>query len=94
MTPLDSLYNAIMNFFLNKKEPVIDPFIENLKAKGFEFDVEREGWSRVWSTNNEQETCLEIYQQDEDNNTWKVIMIGDNGDVFYEHPVQQTNDAN
>jgi len=94
MTPLDSFYNAIMNFFLNKKEPVIDPFIENLKSKGFEFNVERSAWCRTWTTNNEKEMCLEIYQQDEDNNTWKVIMIGDNGDVFYEHPVEQTNDAN
>ena len=86
MSVLDTFYASIINFFM-KKEAKVNPLIEKLKSKGFEFDEQRNGWTRTWTTNNEQEKCLEIYQQDEDNN-WKVIMIGDKGDVFYEHPIE------
>ena len=44
---------------------------------------------RTWTTNTGtpiQESCLEVYQKKDDE--WKVLMIGNEGDLFYEEPVR------
>ena len=75
-------------FSLNKKEEE-DPLISKLESKGYTYDIEKEWWVRTWTTNTGtpiQESCLEVYQKKDDE--WKVLMIGNGGDLFYEEPVR------
>ena len=68
-------------------EPKEKPLIETLKEKGYHWDEELESWVRVWTTNNDTEKVLEVYKQfngDNNVNGWKVSMIGNDGNVFYE----------
>ena len=87
------VFTIIVNFVrdvfsLNKKEEQ-DPFIPKLESKGYTYDSEKEWWVRTWTTNTGtpiQESCLEVYQKKDDE--WKVLMIGNEGDLFYEEPVR------
>jgi hypothetical protein len=87
------VFTIIVNFVrdvfsLNKKEEE-DPLISKLESKGYTYDIEKEWWVRTWTTNTGtpiQESCLEVYQKKDDE--WKVLMIGNGGDLFYEEPVR------
>jgi len=87
------VFTIIVNFVrdvfsLNKKEEQ-DPLISKLESKGYTYDIEKEWWVRTWTTNTGtpiQESCLEVYQKKDDE--WKVLMIGNGGDLFYEEPVR------
>ena len=71
-------------------EEIIDPevaFLEKLDTKGYTFDEEKNWYVRTWATNNGKESCLEVYQKDEES-IWKAIMYGDDGNIFYEHPIE------
>ena len=93
MTVLDTLYATIINFFMINKTPVdvIDlptrRFIKSLEEQGFKYDNDKEYYVRVWSTDTPegQLDCLEIYKQEEDK--WKSIMIGSEGDTFFENEI-------
>ncbi len=64
-----------------------DEFIQSLISKGFVYDEDKDRWFRIWSTNNGQEICLELYQKQPDGR-WKQIMSGESEDsVFYEELV-------
>tara|TARA_B100000287_G_scaffold374972_1_gene375126 strand:- start:67 stop:318 length:252 start_codon:yes stop_codon:yes gene_type:complete len=70
-------------------ESEVDPFIERLKDKGFHYSEEDKVWERVWvvATKNGSERSKEVYKKE--GNDWRVIMYGDNGEVFFEHPVKE-----
>ena len=96
-----NIIDNIRTFFVNILEwikgafsitppEIIDPevaFLEKLDTKGYTFDEKKNWYVRTWTTNNGKESCLEVYQKDEESN-WKVIMYGTEGDIFYEHPVE------
>ena len=64
-----------------------DKFIQSLISKGFVYDEDKDRWFRLWTTNNGQEVCLELYQKQSDGR-WKQIMSGESEDsVFYEELV-------
>ena len=71
------------------KEPEVEPLIEKLKKKGYEWDEGLESWVRIWTTNNGDERVLEVYKQfqEDDISGWKVTMIGNDGNVFYEEKI-------
>ena len=76
-------------FNITPKE-IIDPevaFLAKLDTKGYTFDENKNWYVRTQTTNNGKESCLEVYQKDEESN-WKAIMYGDDGNIFYEHPVE------
>ena len=73
------------------EEPKEKPLIERLQEKGYNWDEDMQSWVRVWTTNNDTEKVLEVYKQfNGDNNVsgWKVSMIGNDGNVFYEKDYQ------
>ena len=67
-----------------------DPFIDNLKEKGFHYNDDENRWERTWlvATKTGAESSKEVYIK-EDNN-WKVVMYGNDGDIFFEHTVNPT----
>ena len=69
------------------EEPKEKPLIERLQENGYNWDQDMQSWVRVWTTNNDTEKVLEVYKQfngDNNVNGWKVSMIGNDGNVFYE----------
>ena len=66
----------------------VDPFIEGLKEKGFHYNEDEDQWERIWvvATRDGSERSKEVYKQHDDN--WRVIMYGNTGEVFFEHPVK------
>ena len=79
------IVNFIRGVFSPNKKEEQDPFIPKLESKGYTYDSEKEWWVRTWTTNTGtpiQESCLEVYQKKDDE--WKVLMIGNEGDLFYE----------
>ena len=46
----------------------------------------RDWWERTWSTNEGQETILEVYKE-EPTGEWKQLMIGYGDRGFYEEEV-------
>jgi len=58
-----------------------------LLKKGFHFNVEKDWYERTWlvATQDGAETSKEVYQKRGDH--WKVIMYGNEGDVFFEQEV-------
>ena len=96
-----NIIDNIRTFFVNILEwikgafsitptEIIDPevaFLEKLDTKGYTFDEKKNWYVRTLTTNNGKESCLEVYQKDEESN-WKAIMYGDDGNIFYEHPVE------
>ena len=87
---LNNIVNFIFSVFsVSKKEEEEDPLIPKLKERGYTYDSNKKWWVRTWTTNTGtsiQESCLEIYQKEFDE--WKVLMIGDEGNLFYEEPVR------
>ena len=84
-----NIVNFILNVFSPPKPEEEDPLIPKLKERGYTYDGEKEWWVRTWTTNTGtpiQESCLEVYQKKDDE--WKVLMIGNEGDLFYEEPVR------
>ena len=82
---LTNIVNFILNVFSPPKPEEEDPLISQLKERGYTYDTEKEWWVRTWTTNTGtpiQESCLEVYQKKDDE--WKVLMIGNEGDLFYE----------
>ena len=83
---VDDEYNKRMEF-IEKEEP----FLHNLRDKGFHFNPDELWWERIWlvATKTGSETSKEVYvKKDEE---WKVVMYGNDGDVFFEHKVNGTN---
>ena len=86
---IKKVFTNIVNFILNVFSPPTpeeeDPLISQLKERGYTYDGEKEWGVRTWTTNTGtpiQESCLEVYQKKDDE--WKVLMIGNEGDLFYE----------
>mgnify|MGYP003318710010 CR=1 len=79
---------AWRNPWYNDIEPEVDPFIEGLKEKGFHYNEDEDQWERIWvvATRDGSERSKEVYKQHDDN--WRVIMYGNTGEVFFEHPVK------
>ncbi len=83
-------------FFLREEEPeesLVDKMqIDTLKEKGFHYNEEEDQWERVWvvATRDGAERSKEVYKKEGDN--WRVIMYGNTGEVFFEHPVNENND--
>ena len=74
-----------------EEEPV-PSFTDRLPAKGYQYNDVRDWWERTWSTNEGQETILEVYKE-EPAGEWKQLMIGYGDRVFYENPVNENNDS-
>ena len=68
-----------------EEEPV-PSFTDGLPAKGYVYNDVRDWWERTWSTNEGQETILEVYKE-EPTGEWKQLMIGYGDRVFYEEEV-------
>ena len=90
---------SILNRFFNLEHPLfwespkqqpkeIDPaivqFTERLVTRDFKYNKDKSWWERTWTTNHGQESALEVYQL-VDGSKWKAIMISSDGDIFYEH---------
>tara|TARA_B100000427_G_scaffold236349_1_gene199257 strand:- start:434 stop:730 length:297 start_codon:yes stop_codon:yes gene_type:complete len=65
----------------------VDCLTFKLIDKGFHFNVEKDWYERTWvvATKDGAETSKEVYQKKGDH--WKVIMFGDQGDVFFEKTI-------
>ncbi len=85
MTWWERLFLGFNTTVKKKEEP--DPFIEGLKEKGCYYNKEDDQWERVWvvATRDGSERSKEVYKQGESG--WRVIMYGNTGEVFFEHPV-------
>ena len=68
-------------------EPV-PSFTDGLTDKGYVYNDVRDWWERTWSTNEGQETILEVYKE-EPAGEWKQLMIGYGDRVFYEEKVDE-----
>ena len=68
-----------------EEEPV-PSFTDGLPEKGYVYNDVRDWWERTWSTNEGQETILEVYKE-EPAGEWKQLMIGYGDRVFYEEEV-------
>ncbi len=79
-------FSEWLNF--RREEPKPDPLLEPLREKGFHFNPDKLWWERTWlvATKNGSETSKEVYIRDDEGN-WKVVMYGNEGDVFFEHEV-------
>ena len=95
-----NIIDNIRTFFVNILEwikgafrsgpDIPDPevvFLEKLDAKGCIYNEDKGWYERTWTTNNGKESCLEVYQEDEEGN-WTVKMYGEDGDIFFENPVR------
>ena len=71
-----------------KSDPDYVKFIERLTIKDFKYDYDEDWWSRTWTTNKGQECALEVYQWDRHNERWVAKMINGDGELFYEHNVE------
>ena len=78
---------AWRSIWYDDTKPKVDPFVEGLIEKGCHYNEEEDCWERVWvvATKNGVERSREVYKQSEDE--WRVIMYGNEGDVFFEHKV-------
>ena len=88
MTIWERIKNA---FMITTEKPQPDPLLDKLREKGFHFNPDELWWERIWlvATKTGSETSKEVYvKKDEE---WKVVMYGNDGDVFFEHKVNGTN---
>ena len=87
---------AWRNPWFNNKEPkdnFVDKMqIDTLKEKGFHYNEDENQWERIWvvATRDGSERSKEVYKKE--NDKWKVIMYGNTGEVFFEHPVRDKNE--
>ena len=74
-------------------ENPVDCFTFKLEEKGFTYNEDRDWWERTWTVETKygQETSLEVYKQDGD--SWKTLMFGNEGDLFYEQTVGSRTDG-
>ena len=61
-------------------------FLQDLKEKGYMYNLGNEWWERKWTTNQGKESIREVYQELE-NGEWKQLMIGYGDHVFFEEQV-------
>ena len=81
---------AWRSIWYDDTKPEVDPFIEGLKEKGCHYNEDEDCWERVWvvATKNGSETSKEVYVKNDEG--WKVVMYGNDGDVFFEHKVDKS----
>ena len=58
----------------------------DLESKGYAYDPDKKWWSRDWTTNAGSERIQEVAAFT--GKTWRKLMIGSNGETFYEDPVE------
>ena len=63
-------------------------FLQDLKEKGYMYNLGNEWWERKWTTNQGKESIREVYQELE-NGEWKQLMIGYGDHVFFEEQVDK-----
>jgi len=78
---------AISDVKRDKDGDPLEALSFKLLKKGFHFNVEKDWYERTWlvATQDGAETSKEVYHKRGDH--WKVIMYGNEGDVFFEHEV-------
>ena len=91
----DQFSDWLRNFFIseeyNKKMREMEKkefFLQDLKEKGYMYNLGNEGWERKWTTNQGKESIREVYQELE-NGEWKQLMIGYGDHVFFEEQVDK-----
>ncbi len=58
-----------------------------LKSKGYKYDTDKDWWSRTWSTNEGAENVQQVAAFT--GNVWRQMMIGEDGQTFYENSLDQ-----
>ena len=81
---VDEEYNRKMEEYERKQF-----FLRTIADEGYRYDQDNEWWARKWTTNNEKESILEIYQELE-SGSWKKLMIGYGDRVFFEEEVSNS----
>ena len=91
----DRFSEWLRNFFIseeyNKKMREMEKkefFLQDLKEKGYMYNLGNEWWERKWTTNQGKESIREVYQELE-NGEWKQLMIGYGDHVFFEEQVDK-----
>ena len=91
----DQFSEWLRNFFIseenNKKMREMEKkefFLQDLKEKGYMYNLGNEWWERKWTTNQGKESIREVYQELE-NGEWKQLMIGYGDHVFFEEQVDK-----
>ena len=91
----DQFSEWLRNFFIseeyNKKMREMEKkefFLQDLKEKGYMYNLGNEWWERKWTTNQGKESIREVYQELE-NGKWKQLMIGYGDHVFFEEQVDK-----
>ena len=92
----DRFSEWLRNFFIseeyNKKMREMEKkefFLQDLKEKGYMYNLGNEWWERKWTTNQGKESIREVYQELE-NGEWKQLMIGYGDHVFFEENVSKS----
>ena len=87
---IEWLKNLFRGFNEPAEESKPDPLLETLREKGFHFNPDKLWWERTWlvATKNGSETSKEVYVKNDEG--WKVVMYGNDGDVFFEHKVSES----
>ena len=92
----DQFSEWLRNFFIseeyNKKMREMEKkefFLQDLKEKGYMYNLGNEWWERKWTTNQGKESIREVYQELE-NGEWKQLMIGYGDHVFFEENVSKS----
>ena len=91
----DQFSEWLRNFFIseeyNKKMREMEKkefFLQDLKEKGYMYNLGNEWWERMWTTNQGKESIREVYQELEIGE-WKQLMIGYGDHVFFEEQVDK-----
>ena len=69
-----------------EKVDPIDPILDSMEENGYTYDSGNDWWERIWTTNEGKETIREVYQQLE-NGDWNKLMIVYGDRIFYEEKV-------
>jgi len=90
MTWWEKLFGNSNNTTDDNKDPELIAerrFLDLLRVKGFNYCEHNSSWQRVWvvATQKGSERSREVYKKV--NGKWKVVMYGNEGDVFFEHEV-------
>ncbi len=90
MTWWEKLFGNSNNTTDDNKDPELiteRQFLDLLRVKGFYYCEHDSSWQRVWvvATQVGAERSREVYKKV--NGKWKVVMYGNEGDVFFEHEV-------
>ena len=91
----DQFSEWLRNFFIseeyNKKMREMEKkefFLQDLKEKGYMYNLGNEWWERKWTTNQGKESIREVYQELE-HGGWNKLMIGYGDRVFFEEKVDK-----